>query len=186
VEEESTHVVVGKHGSSSAESFKGSIRNTIPNNDTKINVNQTLVANWVGEHCPTHAEEMQARGIAIGANPDVLSFLPYVPPGAQGRLGRFFEYFWNGGPSPRIPMIGYRTQFPGAPRPGSDVRLYFNGTDGKHLFVIFVESLSLSCGKFYEIDKSGNPTLVPEIPLGLKGGSDEVSGGPPCRTTSPR
>ena len=167
-----------------SENLKGSIQNTIPNSDTTITVNETLVANWVGAHCPTHAEEMQARGIAIGANPDVLSFLPYLPPGGEGRLGRFFSYFWNAGPSPQVPMIGYEGQFPGGPRRGSTI--YFDGTDGKYLYVTFVEALSLSCGQLYKIDKSGNPTRLPEIPLGLKGGSDEFSGGPPCRPTLPR
>jgi len=178
------------------ENFRGSIQ-MIGKAPSSVTLLRNVVAKWVRPNCVPDKEQAQqlqqqgqqqrlARGIAVGANRDVLSFLPYIPQGAgggsaEGRLGRFFVYFWNG-PNPRIPSIGYRGGIPGAPR-SQIPDIYFHGTDGEFLYVTIPVSggLCSSDALSYKIDKAGAPTRLANIPKGLQGGKDQISGGTPCK-----
>jgi len=163
-----------------AEHFTGSIQQ-IMNVSGGGTVNQTVEAKWIGQDCVAiDKERRQALGIASGANRDVLSFLPYIPPGgdgsaAEGRLGRFFSYFWES-TSHGIPTIGYEGGIPGQKRN----QVYFDGTDGTFLYVTIDSNLCASDAR-YKIDKNGTPTRISKIPAGLLGGKDQMGGGPPCQ-----
>lgn len=97
-----------------SEHFRGSLtQNTGPaENVTKLH--QIIAGSWLRANCIPDAQEMQALGIAAGANKDVLSFLPYLPPigaGGEGRLGRYFVYFWHG-EIRKFPRWGTSEEYP--------------------------------------------------------------------------
>lgn len=167
--------------------FKGSIEFIARAERSTTIVSTSIAAKRLRNSCYTAEEvkqQIQARGIAVGANPTVLSFLPYITGGNEASFGRYFDYSWDG-PNPKIPALSYKGGIPGGP-PGYNVHgppIYFHGTDGTFLYVtIPVGIYHVLCDpdSRYKVDKSGTPTKISKVPPGLLGGKDQYAG-PACR-----
>jgi hypothetical protein len=170
--------------------FKGSIEVIGRAERSTGTLSTSITAKRLRNSCYSAEEvkqQIQARGIAVGANPTVLSFLPYTIGGNDIRFGRYFDYSWDD-PNPKIPALSYKGGIPGGP-PGYDgvhsFPSYFHGTDGTFLYVTITTRFPLVGGlcdpnSRYKIDKSGTPTRISKIPPGLLGGKDQYAG-PVCQ-----
>ena len=149
-----------------AESFTGTVQQNLTGPPAST-INQTIAARWLGADCVgIRKQEATLQTIAAGANRDVLSFLPYVPPGAEGHFGPYFNYFWNGD-NRAIPIVAYLGGFPGGPK-GQAPQTYFHGTDGSFLYVTIPVGggLCSTDSVYLKIDRKGAPTKIAKIPPG--------------------
>lgn len=162
-----------------SENFKG-YENSDLHDANAAQMNIDVAAKWAGAACgDINRQRVYEAGIAAGVDKDVLSFLPYMRPGADGMVnlrnfGPHFEYTYQ--PGANWPTIGYMGGIPGAPR-GQAPDIWFAGTDGVYLYVNIPDGGSPCAPSSTNIrlDRSGNAARIDKIPLKLHGGR-----GAPC------
>lgn len=144
-------------------------------------IKKTYSAALIAPTCPTAVDLARTQGLALGANPDVLAFMPYIPPPAMGKLGRNVVYSWARGPAASIPYTAYAGGLTTAKLGNGPTNpvAYFHGTDGQFVYFTFPDGDNFCVGQKYKFDRAGTPTAITVIPAGLKGGRDQLSG--PCR-----
>ncbi|HEY1896455.1 MAG TPA: DUF3617 family protein [Terracidiphilus sp.] len=161
-----------------AETFKGTQITSIPGDS--LEEHMEVAAKWAGADCEgIKKTRAYAAGLAAGADPDVLSFLPFKLPHSDdagpGTFGHF-RYYW-GGRSGRVPaMVYHHGLVSGGPE--GVFATWLAGTDGDYLYVVLhhdPDTCQDPTALNFRLDHSGTMTRVGLLPPNLHGGR-----GAPC------
>jgi hypothetical protein len=162
------------------ETFIGTQITSFPDDPTSLEEHLEVEAKWAGADCAgIKKTRAYAAGLAAGADPDVMSFLPFRLPHSDdvgpGTFGHF-RYYW-GGRSGRVPaMVYHHGLVSGGPE--GVFATWLAGTDGDYLYVVLYHDLD-ACrdptALNFRLDHSGTMSRVGLLPPNLHGGR-----GAPC------